>query len=342
MFSANLGAHEALTLSLAQHVLANLDAESVAEAYKQFESASDKNFEDNMRILTQNVMEIDNYMSHVWQILLSANDEIFHGDSPFLDQWRALHERFRGMLQQSRDLALRLAEKIRVFYDVLLPLLQAELAVPVQQKIEAFERFANPGVFLQAEDEAGVDRSMQEDQEAAQKLARDFDDLCVDIASFAASFEVSIKGTDENFAKKIRELKEIMRRTDEDFHQSQDIWHSISAVFGGPRSSQDILNELRAIDRDLGETTRTYDNVEHLIQVGLPIIHEEVDRIGDKMKLRAQTQEAQLNLRQSMDGEMPNFMRPDTIKQMKFGYLKLYICVEQYASGLEPIFERDF
>ncbi|KAH6910817.1 hypothetical protein BKA70DRAFT_1424485 [Coprinopsis sp. MPI-PUGE-AT-0042] len=86
-------AHEALTLSLAaQDVLASLNAETVAEAYEQFGSASDKNFEGNMRILTQNVLDIDAYMSHVWQILSSADDEIFHGEFGFLGQWRTLHE----------------------------------------------------------------------------------------------------------------------------------------------------------------------------------------------------------------------------------------------------------
>ncbi|KAE9395489.1 hypothetical protein BT96DRAFT_144581 [Gymnopus androsaceus JB14] len=209
--------HEALILTFAQNRTANLDAQTEDGVYKQFDSASDKNFEDNMRIVTQNVMEIDDYMRHVWQILLCADQEIFHNESPFLMQWRQLHERFRFALRQSRDLSIRLARKIRVFYQDVLPLFEAENGdIPVEVKVEAFRRFAD------ADDAAGVNRSMIEDQEACEKLGRDFDDLRIDIASFAGSLEGSLRRSDEDFESRIRDLKRSMQQVDEAFRRSQN------------------------------------------------------------------------------------------------------------------------
>ncbi|KAH6910818.1 hypothetical protein BKA70DRAFT_1424486 [Coprinopsis sp. MPI-PUGE-AT-0042] len=174
---------------------------------------------------------------------------------------------------------------------------------------------------------------------------------CVSTLPPSASFEGSVTGANEKLEKDIRDLTQRLKEDNEAWTRSIiDPWGFMGGLLGKARSSQEILKELHDIEDYLGEVSPIHDKIEHLIQVGLPIVHEEVGKISPGMKLlgeiwaylRAQAQEAQLNLRQSMDGEMPDFMRPDTIKQMKIGYLKLYICVEQYASGLEPIFERDF
>ncbi|KAH6910863.1 hypothetical protein BKA70DRAFT_1271675 [Coprinopsis sp. MPI-PUGE-AT-0042] len=336
---------EAFTVSHTQNLLVNLATKSVAEVYAQFGSDSDRNFENNMRIVTQNVMEIDDYMSHVWQILLQADREIFHGGSSFLTQWRTLHERFRNALRQSRDLAIHLADKIKVFYEEILPLFEDDYSkVSRIRKRIAFRRFAG------AVDVDGVDESMLMDQQACERLGREFDELRVDIASFAASFEGSVRRSDEDFEKRIREIKERLRKTDEAFRRSLDPFQTIASWFGGARSSRDILNELHFLEREFGDTARLHDNIHHLLSEGLPIIHEEVDRLGPRMKvfgeiwayLCAQVQEVWLNMNQAISDELPDFLLPDIVNETRTGYLKLYICVEQYATHLEPIFGRDF
>lgn len=47
----------------------------------------------------------------------------------------------------------------------------------------------------------------------------------------------------------------------------------------------DSLNEVRTIDKELGDTARVHDSIECLIQVALPIIHGEVGRIGPRMEV---------------------------------------------------------
>jgi hypothetical protein len=121
----------ALVVSRVKTLIANLATKPVAEAYARLGSDSDKNFESNMQVVTQNVMEIDDYMLRVHEILLQADREAFPGGSA---RWRALHQvsyimsyfysseaessdisiqRFREAIGRSRDLALHLAVKIQ-------------------------------------------------------------------------------------------------------------------------------------------------------------------------------------------------------------------------------------
>ncbi|KAH6910823.1 hypothetical protein BKA70DRAFT_1220679 [Coprinopsis sp. MPI-PUGE-AT-0042] len=116
-------------------------------------------------------------------------------------KWKVIRASYTQTMLDSRTLAQSIASRVKTFFSTVLPKLRQD-SLTAQEKLDMLKYFLGEKV-----DANNYNEELKRDEKAAEQMAKNFDKIKTDVATFRAQFNVYFKSAGNQLAKEVTDLQ---------------------------------------------------------------------------------------------------------------------------------------
>ncbi|KAE9395491.1 hypothetical protein BT96DRAFT_1021912 [Gymnopus androsaceus JB14] len=117
-------------------------------------------------------------------------------------KWKIIRALYTNTMLASRTLAGSIASRVKLFFESVLPKLKQESSITPQEKLEMLKYFLGEKV-----DATNYKAELKRDEDGAEQMAKNFEKIKTDVATFRAQFDVYFKGAENQLQKDVTDLQ---------------------------------------------------------------------------------------------------------------------------------------